>query len=698
MTTAILIAALLIFINKILFAIEKMLCQAIDVLYDMFLVFAGIKPIKVDGTPAYIVDMFLNDDSISTIYAGMALIGIVLTFAFAIGAVVKKMFDSTGEKVKATYGMILTNGFKSCLLIGLMTAIVSATVSATGILMRQINTLFDMWSSIKNPDTIVFTDSQRAGMYRVLSVVGNYTLNPSYDNRFNINSCYNEIQPDLRLLAQEGIFNYTYEDEPTSWQYAIRKLYIAADTKEQLSIDVYNERVTAAMLFVANQIKENAIFVPLSSYTRDNPNAGDYASLGRIVMLSGSMRAAKNSTYNNNAQYTDALRAPYYFGDKDVFDYDTVDNDFKISLFDWEHLVIITIGYFLLKELAKLLINCVARIFNILLLYLTAPGFLAVMPLDDGGKFKQWTTAFVIQSLSIFGSLMAVRLMMVAIPIIMRGGVVLFENSVQNVIAKLIFVVGICVTTEKASGMISGILADNAGYQSIMAGDVGGGVVSKGLDIGGKALSAAGSLGFQVADKALGGIGAVTGLSTLKDKVTKGFGNKMQAMRDKGGVVGAAKNGFTTKEQDEKAEAEKKETAQNKNTDAFRNLMAEGMEKLINKGGSVPPPGGGAPKPDGNKPQGSETNNNPNNQNNQNSNPNLGNNQNPQGQDPSLGGSNQNQQEQNPNLGNNNEQNQPKVDPNAKPDAMGPPDIGGQHGNQQQQPQPQNLNKGNGDQ
>ena len=118
----------------------------------------------------------------------MALIGIALCFGFAIAAVIKKSFDSTGEKVKGTYGMIIGNVLKSILLILLMTAIVSATLTATSVLMQQIDYLFDNAEEINDPAEIYFDDEDYATMFRVIDTIGNYSLNASYNNRFNINA------------------------------------------------------------------------------------------------------------------------------------------------------------------------------------------------------------------------------------------------------------------------------------------------------------------------------------------------------------------------------------------------------------------------------------------------------------------------------------------------------------------------------
>jgi len=497
-------------ISCILFYAEVGLGYIVDMLYDIFEVFVGAKPIIVSGESTYILELFFNDSLVSTLYWGMAVIGIALSFGFAVIAVVKKIFDITGEKIKATYGQILFNLGKSVLLILLMTALVGATITASGVLMDQITYLFDNAEELNEPSVITFTDEQYATMFRIIDNISNHGLNASYDNRFNINSCYNEVRQDLYELSRAGVFNYDYIGCEDSWQYSLRQLYLASDVTQDIPIDVVNEAVSDAIINIMNQAKSNTDFVPLSKYDRGYSYSNITGNFGRIMMLVGSFGAANNSAYDGeSAGFTDEIRNPFYTGAKNIYSKSEVEDYFSLWIGDWRHLTVLLCEVILVIEFVKMLFNCVARVFNMILLYIISPGFISVIPLDDGGKMKQWTTAFVIQTLSIFGTFISVRLITIFVPIIMNSSVVLFDSGFKNVIAKVLFVLGICITAQRSSAMVSGILADNAGYQSIMAGNVGdtglglvgkatGFVASNGLKLGVKAVSAAGSLASSI--------------------------------------------------------------------------------------------------------------------------------------------------------------------------------------------------------
>lgn len=583
--TAIL-ALLYTLLCHILFWVESFLSVILDALYSIFEVFAGITTIKVAGERTYLLNAFLSNGIVSAVYKGMALIGIAMTFGFAVAAVIKKSFDSSGEKVKATYGMIIGNVLKAILLILLMTAIVSATVSATGVLMRQITYVFDNAEDIADPSEIYFDSNDYATMFRILDTIGNYSLNSAYNSRYNINSCFNAIRPDLQQMENNKIFNFSYDEgtaAQNSWQAAILKIYNSASIDEELPIDLYNESVTNALLDCVDKLQHDGSFKPLSYYKKTPKNTSGTVDLGRMVMVISSFDAAWNSKYNKNPSLYDSLRGPYMNGSKNIYSL-AMEGDFCLSFGCWNHILAVFLNLVLIWEFLIMLINCTARIFNIIILYITAPFFASVMPLDDGGKMKQWTTAFVIQSLSIFGSVVAVRLLIIFIPIIMGGDLQLFESSFVSMLARVALLVGMTVTAEKASGMISGILADNAGYQSIMAGDVGAGIANKAKGAAGAALKLAGK-GVGAAAKA----GAdATGLTTKANAISDSVSNKFQAMREKGGFSAAKKSGWKTKAQEEKESANEEKEDQKKFRQDVRNFMdnSNGNPKSSSKDGS----------------------------------------------------------------------------------------------------------------
>ena len=409
------------------------------------------------------------------------------------------------------------------------------------------------------------------------------------------------VVTDKRILFKSGMISASYESLYYTEIINVKYHVGVIDRLTHVGDIIFstNGNLNNAILDCMHKLKTNKDFKPLSYFIEPEKSGMSLGTtLGRTIMLTCSFGCANNEAYDKNPSVTDSLRYPYYVGEKNVYDYGVVENDFDIGLFTWNHVVCLAVAYFLIKEMLIILINSVARIFNIILLYIAAPGFLAVMPLDDGGKFKQWTTAYVIQSLSLFGSVFAVRLLMIFIPIIMGTNLQLFADSFANGVAKLAFVIGICVTSEKANGLISGILADNAGYQSIMAGDVGGGLASTAMSLAGKTVGAVAKKGFQIGAGTLGAIGDATGLTTAKkafeDKVgISKLKNLGQSMRDKGGIVGALRSGISTNDQERAMGEQMQSAADAKDTKDFRSNLLNTLVNMVGGGDGSGQGGGG---------------------------------------------------------------------------------------------------------
>ena len=506
-------------IYKLLYYLAVGCCWIINLLYSMFEVMAGLSKVSYDGDFDYLINIFFSNTTVSKIYWGMALIGLTVGFAFAIAAVIKKLFD-TSDKEKRSYGQILTGLFKSALTILCMSLIITMVLNATTLLMQQINYVFINADDLGEEESITYTDEEYAAMARALNTIGNFSLNPSYNNRFNLNKCFNEVRLDLQYLKQQGVFDFHYVTTDVegntiaTWQSALQKIANSASLDRDLSLDVYHESVSNSILQAMELLKVNGSFKPLEEYQRHYQPSRSSLSMDRFLFLMATMRAAKNEDYNVNPSLTDPLRGAYYYGEKSMYDLDSVNEDFDIGIAAFDYLILFLTCYKMLVTLVTIILNCVGRIFNMLLLYLISPLILAVSPLDDGAKFKQWTTAFIVQSFSVFGTVISMRVLLLFMPIVIDPNLVLFANPVANILAKLVIVLGGFEVSEKATNLITGILADNAGWQSITAGDMSGAaksVVDKGERmagyVGGKAFKTVGGVGLSAL-----GFGAKMGL------------------------------------------------------------------------------------------------------------------------------------------------------------------------------------------
>ena len=480
--------SLFIFIWTILYEACSLLCWIMQCIYEMFEVFAGLRMVQYKGKDTFLIDVFFGNDAISRVYWGMATIGIVLCFAFTIIAVIRKMFDSE-DKMQATLGNIISNMIKSILIILMMNFIITVVLNVTNVVLQQVDYAFGggAYAIGESEKEIVFTEEDFATMARIYNVIGNHAINSSYDSRMNINSCFNAIRKDMLLLEKKGIFDYDYDYNENgqieeNWQSVLVPIARARSLDEDINIDEYDTSLVEAILHAMELLQSGSDFRPLQVYGVPAVAMLDEdTKLDAIVMITGTMSAAENKKYNENPSIFDALRSPYILGEKDIHNISDVESDFDLSKIDY--ILIILSAAFLGYQMIFLAINAIARIFNMLLLYLAFPPIMAVTPLDDGGKRKQWTVAFVVQSVSIFGTVMAMRLVTFCIPIIYSDSLNLFPDSSlsgpRNYLVKLFFILAVAFTANKSIGMLSGILADSAGYQSMSAANIGDGVVGE---------------------------------------------------------------------------------------------------------------------------------------------------------------------------------------------------------------------------
>ena len=498
------------YVFSVFYYVELVFLYALKLLEQVMMIFTGEAPVVYNGKQDSLINVFFSHDSVRGVYMGIGMVGIVFAFAFAIISVIRKAFDARGKYQSLTMGAILGNLLKSILLIFGMNAIVMVSIDSTNVLLQAISDSFILSKDLaKGGNTITFTDEQYAAMGRILNTIGNYSLNPSYRSRYNLNACYNDIRTDLKYLGDQGVFNYHYEsldenkNEIVTWQSLMEELGTAYDYNMETTLDTYDDGITNAILDAMDIIKQNPNIKVLKSYERKTEEYKGRVSLDRIMFLAGTMgtintAAARNDAYNKDPDFYDNVRAPFYYGSKNIYSFSDVREVFSVSPLKMNYPIVYVGGFEIAMEMMIVILTCGVRIFNLLALYLLAPLAIATMPMDDGAKFKQWTTAFVIQLLSVLGMVIAIRLFILLLPIIWSpalsvgnaadltwgtkvdltstGSVMDAVNKLLNLIITIILKIVLTYTAvqaiSKVNGIFTGILADNAGMQAITAGDM----------------------------------------------------------------------------------------------------------------------------------------------------------------------------------------------------------------------------------
>ena len=538
--------------GKLLYYITIGLMYVVQFLQKFFDVFSGMTKVKYLGEYTYMTDVFFQYQPVKNVYWAMSLIGIALVLMFAIIAVIRKMFDLRDKHQNQSLGSIIGGTCKSILTMLLLGAVLNAALSITNVVINRIDFIFSNSDSFSKRDEITFTDEQFAAMGRVYTTIGNFSLNESYDNRYNLNKCFNEIRGDLNYLERQGVFDFAYDEkklgkeDSVNWQNTLQKLVYAANTTRNVSMDKYNEEVSQAILEIMTIIRTNPKFYPLKEYENGYTSAMD-VGLDRILFLAGTSDCANNELYNREPYLTDGLRGAFYTGKKDIYDIDQVKDAFKIGVGGIDYIFIWILTYFTLRNLFRCIFVCISRLYNMASLYVVAPLAIAPMPMDDGEKFKQWTSAMVIQVVGILGTIIPMRLMLLFAPVILGSDLVLFESGALNFIGKVLLVIGGMQAVESFSNMITGILTGNAASASANAND-------RASAFGSKAFGVATGIAGRAAKTGLGLVGSVTGLNTLGKKIGEGlskipeaFGSMDEHWGAIGSIVHAARGGGSDK-------------------------------------------------------------------------------------------------------------------------------------------------------
>ncbi len=436
--------------------------KILEFLESAFDIFAGTVKVTYNGQRDYLINVFLGNSVISVVFWGITLISVVLCFVFTIIAVARKTLD-IGGKVKNSIGQIITNSGMAALSFLLVGAISMAAINLGTIVLVQTNYLMkNAFSTTFNSklDKKVFSDIELGAMARILNTVGNFSLNTTPENRYNINACFNSIRHDLQLLYDNGFFDYGYDERinGVSWQSLIYNIGISQDFKEKMPEDSYNQGLINAITRTMNLLKNNKQLHPLESMSIKP--LGDLG-VDDIIFLTSTMNASYSQFFRENGSFTDSLRRSYYDGTKTYDNLEAVREDFDIWKIDY------LVGFFSCLFIVVVMTICsisfIIRLVEIMLLYISAPFFVSMMPLDDGAKFATWRQAFLIKIISGFGSVMAMRLYLIMVPIIMDPKLIFFENNAFfNYMMRILFIMGGSWAIFKSTSLITNIFAGNA--------------------------------------------------------------------------------------------------------------------------------------------------------------------------------------------------------------------------------------------
>ena len=159
---------------------------------------------------------------------------------------------------------------------------------------------------------------------------------------------------------------------------------------------------------------------------------------------------------------TDSRYQKFWEKDQPYQDMDLLKEEKVYDLKKIDYFVGLLTSFFILVIMLGSCLAFVRRILDVLLLYVAAPFFAATIPLDEGKRFSGWRDRFIGTFFGCFGSIFAMRLYLILIPLIASDDLKISGNVQVNYIAKICFIIGSAWAIFKGQDMITGLIAPEA--------------------------------------------------------------------------------------------------------------------------------------------------------------------------------------------------------------------------------------------
>ncbi|MCR5178750.1 MAG: hypothetical protein K6C95_07185 [Lachnospiraceae bacterium] len=208
------------------------------------------------------------------------------------------------------------------------------------------------------------------------------------------------------------------------------------------------------------------------------------ASIARTIFVMTTFDAVDTRTFGNAAKeyncsttsdgskigFNDQYRGKFYNpapnGKEDYF-YDLFE---VMGTFDIVNISYFT-GYFLslcfIVLLMAALFVFMCRVFDVLLLLIVEPLFIAPMPFDDGEHFQKWMELFLGKLFGGYGMVLAMNIFLIVSGSLFKPGITLVERSgpfaaQEDGLIKMVFMLGGCYAVLNIGPLVTSILSQSA--------------------------------------------------------------------------------------------------------------------------------------------------------------------------------------------------------------------------------------------
>lgn len=250
-------------------------------------------------------------------------------------------------------------------------------------------------------------------------------------------------------------------------------------------------------------LRLSTIVVDTIDYT---VNDGQRTSIDRVIWYNCSLNASKNENLNlDSGKMTDeqkemllakneSTRAKYYAKTatspelKSYMYNDVVDSDdFTFDFGKFDYVQGFAVSIVMILVLTGCIMVFVARLFELISLYIVGPMFAATIAQDGGEMFKQWKDLFIAKFIGSYGMVLGMRLYLIVVPLISSGRFIFTSSEITgfdgkfNAFVQLLLIVGGAFAVYKSQDMIIRLLSIEA---SSMASHAAGKAVGLGMSVG----------------------------------------------------------------------------------------------------------------------------------------------------------------------------------------------------------------------
>ncbi len=197
-------------------------------------------------------------------------------------------------------------------------------------------------------------------------------------------------------------------------------------------------------------------------------------------MVTGLNPRQYNSSTGSNAAFDDPYRSRFYDpggtskGDDLMYDVVEIEKTFDVVKINYLQGYLLCLAFIIMLIASVLIFIC--RIFDVILLLIVSPLFVAPMPFDDGEHYEKWQELFIGKLFGGYGMIIAMNTYLIVAAALFNGSFRLVADGqfavIEDALIKLIFMIGGVYAVLNVGPLVTSILSQTAANAEMTQGAV----------------------------------------------------------------------------------------------------------------------------------------------------------------------------------------------------------------------------------